>query len=144
MTNMGKGHPRKGVVIVKNVLLSICAIGLFSGLFVGPVNADDLTVDIVISPNVINIDSKGVWVTVHAEIPYSVVAGASVKLNGIDVTATFADSRGELVAKFCVDAVKEILEPGTAELTLSGVTKDGISFSGTDTIKVIKVSGGKK
>jgi hypothetical protein len=51
------------------------------------------------------------------------------------------------VAKFCVDEVKnlftDIVEPITVELTLSGATKDGDFFSGTDTITVIKVSGKK-
>ncbi len=129
---------------MRNVLLSICAIGLASGLFVGPVDAEDLPVPIVIAPSTINLAlDEGVWVTVHAEIPYSIVDGAMVTLDGIAVKATFADNRGDLVAKFVVGDVKKILKVGTAQLTLSGVTKVGATFSGTDTIKVINVSGKK-
>ena len=66
---------------------------------------------------------------------------ASVTLNCIPVKATFADSRGELVAKFLVGDVRGIVQPGTAERTLSGTTRDGDTFSGTDTVKVISFSG---
>ncbi len=117
---------------------------LFSGLFVGAMEAADLTVPIVISPSTINLASdEGVWVTVHADISYSIVVAATVTLEGIDVKATFADNRGDLVAKFAVADVKEILKVGTAQLTLSGVTKVGATFSGTDAVKVINVSGKK-
>jgi hypothetical protein len=103
--------------------------------------AADLIVPIVVAPSTINLQAAGEWVTVHAEIDYSDVEAASVTLNGIPVKATFADSRGELVAKFVVGAVRGIVEPGTAELTLSGTTRDGGTFSGTDTVKVVSVSG---
>ena len=99
------------------------------------------TVPIVVSPNVLNLDSQGVWVTVHAEIPYSIVEGASVTLNGIPVDATFADSRGDLVAKFIIEKVKDYVTsgcdvPGDVTLTLTGDSTEG-PFSGTDTIQVI-------
>jgi len=91
----------------------------------------------VVSPSTVSLDSKGVWVTVHAEIDYRLVTGASVTLNGIEVISTFADDRGGLVAKFSLDAVKAILAPGSAVLTLSGETKDGETFSGSDTVRVV-------
>jgi len=103
--------------------------------------ADDLTVPIVVSPSTINLRAAGTWVTVHAEIAYSAVDTATVKLDGIDVKTTFADNRGELVAKFLVGDVRGIVAPGTAELTLCGTTKDGVPFSGTDEVRVIDVSG---
>lgn len=46
-----------------------------------------------------------------------------------------------MVAKFTLQSVKDILEPGTAKLTLSGVTGSGQEFFGTDTIRVLGVSG---
>jgi hypothetical protein len=122
------------------------------GLLAGPSLSDtgDMTVPIVISPSTINIEHEGVWVTVHAEIPYVDVVGATVTLDGVEVELTFADSRGELVAKFCVDDVKSILvnDEGTVinptpTLTLHGLTDFGDEFTGTDMIRVIKVSGKK-
>ena len=141
-----KYSPRKGVVILRKALLSICASVLTLGLLAGPLlsQTGDVTIPIDISPNTINIESDGAWVTVHAEIPYGVVDyDYDVTLNGIVVELTKADNRGDLVAKFCVDDVKDIVEPGTAELTLHGVTDTGVEFTGKDTIKVIKVSGNK-
>ena len=116
---------------------------LVSGMSAGPASAEE-DVDIVVSPSTINIDLKGVWVTVHADIPFCFVDGASVTLNDIPVKATFADNRGDLVAKFVVGAVIDILVDkdgkiidANPELELCGVLKDGTSFSGSDTIRVI-------
>ena len=122
---------------------SFLALTLCVAIFAGsaPSHADDVTVPIVISPSVLNLDSQGVWVTVHAEIPYSRVVGVSVTLDGIPVQVTKADARGELVAKFALDDVKAILDVGTVTLVLDGTTTDGGSFTGSDAIRVIDVSG---
>ena len=40
------------------------------------------TIEIDVAPNVLNIASSGTVVTVHTDIAYSAVAGASVSLNG--------------------------------------------------------------
>jgi hypothetical protein len=101
----------------------------------------DMAIEIAVSPNTLVMGSQGVWVTVHADIPYSTVAGVSVTLNGVAVDFTKADNRGDLVAKFQIDAIKGIVAPPSAELTLSGLTKDGVAFSGTDTIRVIGATG---
>jgi hypothetical protein len=98
-------------------------------------------VTIVVSPNVVNLDSEGTWVTVHAEISYSLVAGLEVFLNDIAVNFTKSDARGELVAKFNIDDVKDILSEGEVDLTLSGSTHDGDDFIGTDTVMVIVPAG---
>jgi hypothetical protein len=98
-------------------------------------------VPIVVSPNVLNLQSDGVWVTVHAEIRYSLVEGISVTLNGLPVEVTKSDARGGLVAKFNLDDVKDILDVGVVELTLVGQTWDGETFTGTDAIEVIDRTG---
>jgi len=131
---------RKRSLVLMGLLLPAMALFAF-----GPgVRADtgSTEVTIVVSPSTVALESQGVWVTVHAEIPYSVVVGLTVSLNGIPVDVTKADNRGELVAKFALDDVKDILEVGTATLTLSGMTSADEPFTGTDTIQVI--SGGKK
>jgi hypothetical protein len=104
-------------------------------------------VEIQVSPSTVNLEYEGTAVTVHAEIPYRGVVTASLLLNGVEVWRTFADNRGELVAKFDVDSVKNIIAPPSATLTLTGVveTEDGeqVPFSGVDVIKVIDRSGKK-
>ena len=132
---------------MRKALLSTSLFVLTLGLLAGPLLSEASEQvpagSIVISPSTINLDSQAVWVTVHADIAYRDVVVESVTLNGISVEKTLADAQGELVAKFCVDAVKPILELGTVPLTLECDTTDGFGFTGTDTIEVIEVSGGK-
>lgn len=104
-------------------------------------------IEVLVSPQTILLSSRAkgpqkVEVTVHAEIEYSDVATYTVKLADIEALFTFADARGDLVAKFeldwVVDEVQDMLEVGWAVLTLEGETKDGEAFSGQDTVRVIE------
>ncbi len=101
-------------------------------------------IGIQVSPSTINVDQKGVWVTVHADIPLDVVDEDSLKLNGVEVWYTKSDARGDLVAKFRVGDVLEIVAGRSATLTLTGTTITGVSFSGTDTVRVVDPSDKKK
>jgi hypothetical protein len=58
-------------------------------------------------------------------------------LNGVPVSWTKADSRGNLVGKFAESAIKAIVSPPGEVMTLTGSTKDGEAFSGSDSVKVI-------
>jgi len=124
------------------VVASIAGV-LATVVLAAAVQGQELTVPIVISPSTINLQSEGTWVTVHAEIDYSDVVGATVTLDGIPVKATFADNRGDLVAKFAVGDVRGIVKPGSVTLRLVGTTRDGGTFSGTDMVKVISVQAKK-
>jgi len=88
---------------------------------------------------VVNTTAKGQWLTIHADIPLGVVDTASVYVNGVAVDWTKADAQGNLVAKFCLDDVLAVIAPPSATLTLTGTTKLGATFSGTDTVKVVTV-----
>ena len=90
-----------------------------------------------ISPHtlLLGADQSG-SVVVHADIAYSQVDSSTVTLEGIAVRWTKADLRGELVAYFDETAMKAIVEPPNATLTLAGVTRDGTPFSGSDTVQV--------
>jgi len=105
-------------------------------------------IDVQVSPSTLNLAYEGTVVTVHADIPYSGVVTASLRLNGVQVWYTKADARGDLVAKFRVGDVKEIVAPPSATLTLVGMVqrKDApdVWFEGTDTIRVVEVSGPRK
>ena len=116
-------------------LVAVVALLVFVS---SPLAAEEI--DITVQPHVINIASASTVVTVHTDIAYSAVAGASVTLNGLDIAWWKSDSRGNFVAKFTADAVKGIVDPGTtATLTLSGETKLGEVFSGSDDVDVIEV-----
>ena len=117
--------------------VSVCA--LFLIMFTVPALCDEIEIDI--APSTLNLAYQGTIVTVHTDIDYSLVSGASVTLNDIEIAWWKEDNRGNFVAKFDSDAVKDIVEPGTATLTLEGSTIYGESFTGTSTIRVVDVSG---
>ena len=123
---------------MRRAFVSIVAIAALSILASNPLAAREI--DITVSPHVINIASASTVVTVHTDIAYSAVDGASVALNGIEIDWWKSDNRGYFVAKFVAGEVKEIVDPGTtATLTLEGWTKLRGSFSVSDDVDVIEV-----
>ncbi|MFH1764060.1 MAG: hypothetical protein ABIF09_07710 [Gemmatimonadota bacterium] len=134
------------------------ALGLFSVLFLsfiiaaqpGPDQAPTEDIVIQVSPQTIllgrDANSGNVWITIHAEILYSkayeavsveIKNSVATILGNFDATSTFADNRGELVAKFIYDDIAGILGPGPAILTL--VVKNGdIISSGSDDVRVVQ------
>ena len=122
------------------LLVLLCAFSFLLGLSAGGVFCQDSgTIAITVSPSVINTTAKGQWVTVHADIPLSVVDTATVSVNGVAVDWTKADAQGDLVAKFCLDNVLDVIAPPSATLTLTGRTISNVPFSGTDTVKVVTI-----
>ena len=96
-------------------------------------------IQIQVSPNVLNLGSKGEVITVHTDLPYSIVTGASVFLNGVPISWWKSDDRGFFVAKFDIDKVKYEagLLVGENKILLTGVTTSGVQFSGEQTLKVV-------
>lgn len=92
---------------VLGTLVAVVALLVFVS---SPLAAEEI--DITVQPHVINIASASTVVTVHTDIAYGAVAGASVTLNGLDIAWWKSDSRGNFVAKFTADAVKGIVDPG--------------------------------
>ena len=128
---------------LRNRVSMLLAAGLLLSTVAFTPADDPITITIQVSPNVLNIQNQGTWVTVHADIPYSTVVGATVTLNGVEVKTTFADNQGNLVAKFVIADIKGLpLNIGEYNtLTLFGFTKDGGEFIGSSDIKVINQTG---
>jgi len=132
------------------VLKLSSAMFLFFMLFTGFTSDEILDITIDVAPNVLNIASSGTVVTVHTDIAYSWVDGASVYLNDVPIAWWKSDSRGQFVAKFNMEEVETlvtagVLEEGEITLKLSGTTKSGVNFSGAQLISVIDVTSvGKK
>lgn len=118
---------------------SICAMFLI--VFTVPAMCADIDIAIDVAPSTLNLQHEGTTVTVHTDIAYPAVAGATVALNGVAIDWWKSDNRGYFVAKFDADAVKalDIVSPLSVKLELTGATKDGETFSGSDTIKAINV-----
>ena len=122
---------------IKAVLIS----ALLTVPLSGTVLASDNTIDIVVSPHVLNIESNGGSISIHTNIGYVSAEDAVLEVNGTTIAKiwTFTDSRGNLVVKCSINTVKSIVvgeEEATFDLTAN---YDGGIYSGTDTIAVIQV-----
>jgi hypothetical protein len=120
---------------MKSAFLSIVAA---FAVFAAANNAFAFDISIDVAPNVVSLDSQGQVLTVHTDIAYGLVDGWTVALDGLSIQSWKADNQGNFVAKFNLDAVKNMVSVGTVTVTLTGVTKEGDEFAGSDTIKVIK------
>lgn len=100
--------------------------------------ASDISIDV--APNVLNIQSKSVVVTVHTDIAYSSVVGASVYLNDVAIDWWKVDNRGNFVAKFDSEEFKTLgglIIDDYNTLLLTGYTISGEAFIGSQEILVI-------
>jgi hypothetical protein len=125
----------------KTVCLSLlCCMALALVLFQAPAKCYGFDIEIDVSPNVLNIQSNSTIVTVHTDIAYSLVVGASVFLNDVAIDWWKSDDRGNFVAKFVSDEIKTLdgLKIGDYNtLTLNGFTTGEEAFIGTQAILVI-------
>ena len=118
--------------------------GLCAALFLfhapGTCYGYEITIDV--APNILNLESNGKVVTVHTDIAYVAVDVNSVYINGIAIASWKADNRGNFVAKFSMDEVKNLdglIINGYNTLQLVGLDKDGEAFWGEQEILVIEV-----
>ncbi|MFC1766236.1 hypothetical protein ACFL6U_29695 [Planctomycetota bacterium] len=100
-------------------------------------------IEIQVSPNVLNLLNNGTVVTVHTNVPFSSVEGSTVTLNGVVISHWKSDNRGNFVAKFDMDEIKDLVETGELDLgeqtlVLTGTTVDGESFTGETNIDIVK------
>lgn len=130
------------LMVMKTLLwLAILFVSILFPGAAGTSNAtDSLQVAVAVSPQTLLLNkAQSGYATVHVSIAYRLVDKKSIRMNGLVPSRTFADDRGELVAKFIEQEVKDLArETGgkTLKLILIGLTTDGRSFSGTDMVKV--------
>jgi len=118
----------------------LCFMALALVFFQVPAKCYAFDIEIDVSPNVLNIQSQSTIVTVHTDIAYSIVVGATVFLNDVAIDWWKSDDRGNFVAKFESDEIKtsDGLSIGDYNtLTLTGYTTGGEAFIGTQDIMVI-------
>ena len=125
------------------VLGCVVAVTLCWLLYPAAALSAEIPIQIDVAPNVLNIQSEGAIVTVHTDIAYSAVDGASVYLNGVAIQWWKADARGNFVAKFVMDEIKTLdglIIDGYNVLVLNGFTTDRDTFIGEQEIKVIDIT----
>ena len=129
---------RKNMTTLYFLLLCCMAFALF--VLQNPATCHAFDIEIDVSPNVLNIQSNSTIVTVHTDIAYLLVVGASVFLNGVPIEWWKSDDRGNFVAKFESDEIKTLdgLVIGDYNtLVLTGYTTDEEAFMGVQDIMVI-------
>ena len=118
----------------------LCCMALALVLFQAPAKCHAYDIEIDVSPNVLNIQSQSTIVTVHTNIAYSIVVGASVLLNGVAIDWWKSDDRGNFVAKFVSEDIKTLnglIIGDYNALTLIGIDTAEKAFGGTQDIMVI-------
>jgi len=107
-----------------------------------------ITATIDIDPDILNLKSKGRWITAYIELPEAYNASdiniLTVKLNGeiqaelhpTEIGDYDTDGITDLMVKFNRQDLIAILSVGEATLTITGKVND-TPFEGTDTISVI-------
>ncbi len=108
-----------------------------------PTSEPLIEAEIEINPKILNLKSKGKWITCHIWLPeeYDVadVNSYRIFLQG-ELEAEwvwFNEQQQVVAARFNRSAVQEILMPGEVELTVTGELTDGTKFTGMDTVRVI-------
>jgi hypothetical protein len=129
---------------MQRIIRSACVSGVLVGAIIGqsPLEIHGAIaggeIRITISPTTIVLGcEKGDRVTVHADIPLALVDRSSLALKGVAPLLVKDDHRGNLVAKFDQAAIEDLVQPPQATLTLTGVTIEGVPFSGSDAVRVI-------
>lgn len=122
---------------------------LLCGLVSGPAWATNKGEDIVVAPKVLVLKKQSTGqITVHANVPLCAVVADSVRLfivddldafdpasAGLVPSSVFADDCGDLVAKFDLAVVKDLLCPGEVTFVLAWDDETGPCL-GSDTVKV--------
>ena len=112
--------------------------GLIGQAFSNGTGRTDDPLGVAVSPQTLLLNSEqGGSVTVHTSIPCGSVDRATLELNGVLVSSVGADSVGHLVANFNEAAIKAVVAPPEATMTLTGTYTDGTAFAGSDTVRVI-------
>ena len=121
------------------VLGAVAALGLASQVLSNSRTTDPLGIAVSPQTLILSLDQGGA-VTVHTAVKFSTVDTESLKLNGVPADAAWADSRGNVVARFNEAAVEALVAPPAAVLTLCGTytNGDGGMFSGSDVVRVIE------
>ena len=119
-----------------------CVFAVTLCWFLYPSTSLAFDIQIDVAPNVLNIQSESVVVTVHTDIAYSVVVGSTVFLSGVAIDHWKSDARGNFVAKFLSDEIKKkdgLIIDDYNTLVLTGYDIYGEAFIGEQDIQVIDV-----
>lgn len=125
---------RRGFVLLTAL---VCTLGLIGQVFSNSRTDDPLGIAVSPQTLILSMDQGGA-VTVHTAISLSAVDTSSLTLSGVAAEAAWADSCGNLVARFDEAEIEALVAPPGADLTLEGKMIDGAAFAGSDEVRVIE------
>ena len=127
--------------IIKILGITMVLVALLVISITGTVFAEDGTIDMEVSPHVLNIESNGGSISIHTDIGYVPAENATLEVNGTEVKdiITFLDDRGNLVVKCDIDEVKGIVIPDEPAVFVLTCDYDGGVYTGSDSVPVIRV-----
>ena len=117
----------EAVVLCGILGVGLAGMAMANGALEGDVPA------MMVSPSTIVLAKVDI-VSVHTNVPATLVASDSLKLDGVAPRHVYTDNLGHIAAKFAVADLA--LKPGRVTLTLNGVLEDGGDFSASDTVTV--------
>jgi hypothetical protein len=134
---------RTGNILKELFKLSIKALILTALLVIpvsGAVLADEGDFDMVVSPNVINLESNGGSISVHTDVA-GIPEGVSLYINGEEVEGiwTFTDSCGNLVVKCSIDTAKSMVVVDKDAVFVVSYISDAEVYTSSDTVPIIQV-----
>jgi len=127
--------------LVKMLTMTLLLVTMLLVSVTGTVFAEDGTIDMVVSPHVLNIESNGGSISIHTDIGYVPAEDVTVEVNKEEIVgvSTDVDDRGNLVVKCDIDEVKGIVIPDQlAIFDLTCNCNDGV-YTGSDSVPVIRV-----
>jgi hypothetical protein len=138
------GHKNK--ITLTLTFLTTAAIGNYKAKMWVAFTQKPIEAKVIITPTLLNVKSKGQWVTAYISLPEP-YKGEDIDISSVKlwyknsfVQAEWGKATKQfLMVKFSRDEVIKMLksETGRVQLTVTGLV-NGIEFSGTDTITVIK------
>ena len=128
----------KSLKLVVGTVVLLLALALGATLISA---ADVGAIEMVVSPNTLNLGSQGGSLSVHTDLDYDAVDGVSMTVNDElpepGVLWCFADDRGDLVVKCDLATIKEMVRGfDVATFVLTVDTSKG-PYEGSDAIPVI-------
>ena len=110
------------------------------------VMAEEGSIEMMVSPNVLAINSNGGSVSIHADISYYQVVlnetTLTVNDEPLEILYMFHDDRGDLVVKCSIATLKGMVAgESSANFVLTVPTKDGDVFTGIDEIGIASPKG---
>lgn len=122
---------------VPMVLTVLCFVALFPAV---AAIAADIAMSVTVAPKVLVLSAPTEWITIHTDMPLASVDRSSVVVtaNGanVPIACVKADARGQMVLKVDQADVDPFVAPPSATFVVIGSTTGGLTFEGSDTIRV--------